>query len=225
MLTEAMIHMIGCHPCWPESWTPRARLEKRGECTGVLITIQRKANELRRRSELLDRELLLNTMTAGESQELDITTYPETCLVTQFYRDAIANMLNVIKIEDEDGNEIPDPLRLDTVYRRLLRGGDAFLPIREVFKKFDSLHMPYDHTEVIEDLQRLKDYASGAVKEVCENRLMLNDVEASGVDHLTYATVTMDVMPWVMARDALAAAQQQAEMDSAASLRQTARLG
>jgi hypothetical protein len=81
-MTKALIHMIGCHPLWPYDWTEQDRLEKRQECGGVLVTVQRKANELRRKRVTLDREILLNTMTVDGSQHIDIARYPETWLVT-----------------------------------------------------------------------------------------------------------------------------------------------
>ena len=199
MLSEAMIHMAGCHPCWPEHWTSKERVTKRRECDGILDTVQRKAEVLRRRCELLERDLLLNTLTVDDEPELDMIRYPETWQVTQIYRATIADLINNIKIQGDEGHDISDPLRIGLVYRKLLHGGESFLPVGEVFKQLDALHFAYDHTEVVDDLQRLKEYAKGAVADICQNRLML-DVEAHDVGHLTCIDVTTDDMPWIAAQ-------------------------
>lgn len=203
---EALIHLVGCHPSWPDHWTRQSRLEKRQECAGVLVNVQRKAGELKRRRELLDRDLLLNTITTDDAQEIDIARSPETWLVAQMYRDAFASLINAIQIEDEDGHQTPDPLQIGAVYRRLLRGGNEFLPLKEVYRKFEQLRVGYDHNVVLDDVMLLKGYASEKVREICRNGLLSN-LEGADVDvgHLTCVEVGEHDMPWVVGRRALGA--------------------
>jgi hypothetical protein len=179
-------------------------LEKRQECAGVLVSVQHKGIELKRRRELLNRDLLLNTITIEDAQEIDIARSPETWLVAQMYRDAFASLLNAIQIADEDGHNTPDPLQIGAVYRRLLRGGNEFLQVKEVYRKFEQLRVGYDHSVVLDDVTLLKEYASEKVQDICRKTLML-DLEDVDIGHLTCVDVEMDDMPWVVARRALGA--------------------
>jgi hypothetical protein len=190
IMTEGLIHMIGCYPAW--DWrTKEDRLVKSDGCVGVMDLVRRKAKELSDECLQLDRELFSNTLTYIKNKNAHpITVYDDSqaWMLVQFFRDWFSIALAAYKSEC-------NPKRLGLVYRPMHRGGETYLPSTEIFDKFDILGMGYDRKEVVEDLKLLKDFAKDVVKDICQNNIML-DVEIHGITYLTCANITEDDMPW-----------------------------
>ncbi|KAF2418921.1 hypothetical protein EJ08DRAFT_738995 [Tothia fuscella] len=195
---EALIHMVGCWPRW--DWpTPQEALVKAPGCDKILDLITKKSVELHRECRDLDRKLFLNAFQYGDGEDAPPVTIKDnkiTWLLVQFFRDWLGTSLHAT--QDPDTSET-DPRLVGEMYRKIYKGGDAYLPIDEVQDKLDELKIAYYGKEVKGDLKKLKEFATIAVEDVCKNHLML-EVGILGVKHLTCVEIGEEDLPWVGSR-------------------------
>jgi hypothetical protein len=91
------------------------------------------------------------------------------------------------------------------VYRLMVKGGDAYVPIdllaAEVNVLGHKIHCEeWDWQEAAKDLGLLTDYARKLVKPLCVNHSML-DLEEEGIEYLTCTKVESDEFPWMNQSD------------------------
>ncbi|KAF1915529.1 hypothetical protein BDU57DRAFT_451230 [Ampelomyces quisqualis] len=184
--TESLIHIIGAHPSWP--WpTARAVLPP-----SILAIVTRKSAQLSILCTEISRELLLTTFTVHNDRPVDAQNHSEfdTWFVVQIFRDTLARSFNAL-----DDNRRPS-LRRGSLFRKIGRGGSAWLRIEEASKLMRKI-MPSALGSLEEDLEALKDYASGVVEKVARNRSLV-DVEKEEVGWLTCVEIGKGDVLWRM---------------------------
>lgn len=183
IFSEAIIHLAGCWPQWP--WrTPQSTI-----APDTLQMVAAKAKALADLRNKVDRNILQNTITQND-RPVTLTSSYETWLVVQLFRDWFINQQNHFQ-------NIKRP-HYGSVYRLMRAGGDAYLPAERQLEMLlglsgSTLGM---WEEVGEDLKLLKEFAQGAVVQLCKNALML-DVEEAGVPYLTCVDIVAEDLPWM----------------------------
>ena len=104
-----------------------------------------------------------------------------------------------------------------TYYRLLHAGGDAYLPLDAQLDTLQTLFPAFEWNDVPSDLKTLKEYAAYAVRDLCQNNLMIGLDLLSGIkidggesedegegteldrDYLTCTEIGMDEFPWLAA--------------------------
>ena len=182
IFSEAIIHIIGCWPDWP--WdTPRQALAPE-----LVPLIEHKARALKAQRWEVDRMLLINTINYGEGDQLRSATLkedPDAWLAVGIFRDWFVLELNSCATPSEIGR----------VYRKLLKGGDAYLTNAEVDPTVEWVGSNLDPDSIIKDLQLMKNFASKAVENICENGLMVSP-DALDLGYLTCVDIRPDDYPW-----------------------------
>jgi len=188
MMTEALVHLVGTWPSW-EWKTSKERLGK-GNGIYILKMVEQKADVLAAECSKVDRKLFLNSIRIeteeGDDSRVNITDNKDSWAAVQMFQDWLATSLD----EAED-----DPIQRGAVYRTLHKGGEAYLPVWEVYEKMKELGVGFEHRELAEDMEALKELAKGIVKELCKNNVML-DVDRNKIQHLTCAEFEDEDMPW-----------------------------
>ncbi|KAI9878391.1 MAG: hypothetical protein M1830_001021 [Pleopsidium flavum] len=183
IFSEALIHLAGCWPKWP--WPTSLQTIS----PEVLQLVTAKAKTLCDLRSNVDREILQNTI-AQNDRHVTLTESYETWFVVQLFRDWFLDRQNLYR-------KIGKP-HYGTFYRLMRKGGDSYLPAD---KQLEML-MGLDRgrlgmwEEVGEDLKLLKEFAQGAVVQLCKNGLML-DVEEAGIQYLTCLDVGAEDFPWM----------------------------
>ncbi|KAG9200214.1 hypothetical protein G6514_007426 [Epicoccum nigrum] len=169
--TEALIHLIGAHPCspWP---TPFATLPF---ITRALIA--RKAEQLNKEVLEVERELLLLTIvhvngTRKQPYRYDVSSEFDTWFVVQLFRDTLTS---VLRSNDES---IAPPLKRGEFFRKVSRGGSAYMVFEDVRAVLLRV-MPSAVETLREDLNDLKASASELVGELARNELSLDGDEVA----------------------------------------------
>jgi hypothetical protein len=196
IMTEALIHVIGCWPAW--NWeTSKEKFMKLAHGAKTLHLVKSKTKQLHELCFGVDRDLFINTLnygTGSDEHPITIGDQKESWIIVQLFRDWLACTLAEIRNE-ETGNL--DPTRVGQIYRLLHASGDAYLPLWEVYEKLDALGIGFDHKEVADDLMLLKNYNKEVVRPLCKNNLML-DIEDHKIGYLTCIDISEDDMPWRM---------------------------
>ena len=183
IFAEALIHLVGCYPFWP--WiTSKDSLK-----ANLLHIIEKKAIDLAHLRTQVNCELLVNTLKNSEDGSYVALAGAgesgESWMCVQIYRDWLAQHLNDLR----ETNNIHD----GTIYRLLGKGGEAYLPYKDLIAKLKEIDMgDWEHDD---DLQALKDFAKQAVRQLVKNNLMV-DAESLGIQYLTCVEVDMDDYPW-----------------------------
>lgn len=85
VMKKALIHLIGCWPSW--NWrTSKARLTATPRCSNIIDLVKRKAEELTRKCQSINEQLLENTLEDGDGP-ITIENPRESWLVISFFRD------------------------------------------------------------------------------------------------------------------------------------------
>jgi hypothetical protein len=190
IMTEAFVHLTGAYHehSWP--WkTSKDRLAV-ASSSKTLDMIMTKAEQLEFQCLKADKRLFLNSILVesedGGPCRVKIENHKDTWTVVQIFRDWLA--------EELDGTD-EDPFARGAVYRKLYRGGDAYLDISTVTKMMTELGVGFDLDELTEDLRVIKGFAKDIVAGLCKNNIML-DVEANGIQYLTCSEFGKEDMPW-----------------------------
>lgn len=182
IFSEAVIHIVGCWPDWP--WdTPKQTLGP-----DVVHLIDRKGRSLETQRMHIDRRLMVNTINSGEGdQERSATLqeHPDAWLAAGVFRDWLVKELN----------SCPGPSEIGRLYRKLQRGGEAYLPNTEVDQTVEWVGSNLDPESIIKNVQLLKKFASETVEKICENGLMIPP-EALNLGYLTNVDVRPADYPW-----------------------------
>ncbi|KAF2490461.1 hypothetical protein BU16DRAFT_470223, partial [Lophium mytilinum] len=188
--TEALIHLVGSYPAWPWA-TPRSEI-----AAGVHRLIKAKSQHLIKLSALVERDLFLNSIEGADGKYVTMESDFEAWMPAQMFRDWFCREVRAAAFKNSDAT---NPMRIGALYRRIRKGGDAYLPFDEVLKtlmlrvrnKTDSW------SELADDLKMLKEYATKTVAEITTNKLLL-DLEANTIGYLTCVEVTPADYPWAV---------------------------
>ena len=182
IFSEAIIHIIGCWPDW--LWdTPKETL-----APALIKLADQKAKLLEAQRLQVDRKLLVNSIIFGEDDRerpASLKETPDAWLAVGVFRDWLVKELN----------SSPKPSEVGRLYRSLLRGGEAYLTDTEVYPTVDWVGSNLDPDSIIQDLKLLKNFASKAVENICENGLMVSP-EALNLGYLTCVDVRPIDYPW-----------------------------
>lgn len=194
---EAMTHMIGAHPIRPGNWTPLSELNIP---ESVLCIIATRSKMIQRLVDHVNGNLLLAVMRKGkgdESQPISLFRDYEQWVVASLWRDWLTEQLRGVRCILRDGSHRNDPHKIGTLYRLLSKGGDAYLPSRDIQNDLTESVADHAWDDVQEDLDFFKNFASNEVAALSHNALELKIEEhANEVGYLTCAKVTEDDAPW-----------------------------
>jgi hypothetical protein len=182
--TEALIHLVGAHPCWPWSTTKRDILPE-----GISRLVARKSEELDHMCLEVERDVLFLTIqvhkgpvTPQEASQFD------TWFIVQTFRDILAREFNALdRLSDSKRS-----MARGAMYRKLK--SVAYMPPEEMRRMMQQI-MPGAVDSLEEDLGMLKEYASEIVADLAKNELML-PVEAHKIGYLTCTKVGREDIPW-----------------------------
>jgi hypothetical protein len=182
--TEALIHIVGAHPCWP--W-PTKRHALPNEIVQLVV---RKSVELDKLCMEVERELLLLTIHMHKSGPVEPHQHShfDTWFVVQTFRDTLARTFHSLE-QDRQGS-----LKRGALFRKIGKGGEEYMSAGEM-RRLISRIMPSAVENLEEDLGMLKDVAKGVVKDVARNELIM-DVEGQGVGYLTCVRIGKEDIPW-----------------------------
>ncbi|ORY16167.1 hypothetical protein BCR34DRAFT_597961 [Clohesyomyces aquaticus] len=180
--TECLIHLIGAHPSWP--WpTPRKTL-----APDLRSLIARKSEELNRKGNKLERELLLNTIQVRRGPVTPQDGHTETWILVQIFRDALATQLHSMQTPKQTATN------RGTMYRKIYKGGSEYMEVDEVRSACRNI-IQGRWEGLAEDLNGLKEYAKAMVADMAANELMI-DPDTHGIGYLTCAKVDSSDVPW-----------------------------
>ncbi|KAI9844333.1 MAG: hypothetical protein M1837_005637 [Sclerophora amabilis] len=204
IFTEAVIHLAGMWPLCP--WLQPERSSSIPP--KVLDLVVAKAKALANKRAKVDRELFLGTgvmngreiirpsssssFSSSSNGYVVDANFLETWTAVQIFRDWLAQSISAARASRSE--------HVAPYYRLLRKGGNAYLPYEEVLKVLEALPID-DGSDVgtwqglAEDLTRLKKRASGVVKHICKNNLMLSE-QTTGIEYLTCTEVGMEDLPW-----------------------------
>ncbi|KAI9048946.1 hypothetical protein LZ554_006796 [Drepanopeziza brunnea f. sp. 'monogermtubi'] len=204
---EGLIHAVGSYGWWP--WSSFHPPEMFAQTIEVM---NRKLSEL----EAL-RSAAADSLDAAQLQvgDVDLTADSLTSATADiwsvgqqwksWFNGALAEADNRAP---QSNPNLEHTRRLDHagVYRLILKGGDAYLPLEEVLDRLeatrpDGAKVPSKGREVERTLKTMKDYAQEQVAALCVNNSML-PVEEVGLDYFTCINLKDSEMPWVKPRGA-----------------------
>lgn len=180
--TEALVHIIGAHPCWP-CFTKRTVLPE--EITKLVAS---KAGKLEQAVTEAERELLLLTIQVhnGSVQPQESSEF-DTWFIVQTFRDQLARDFHALDTSKTR------TLKRGLMIRQIKAGGSTYMPYEEM-RRLMGMIMPSAVANLEEDLGLLKKYASEIVGDLARNGLCL-DVERNGVGYLTCVEVGRGDVP------------------------------
>ncbi|KAJ9623689.1 hypothetical protein H2203_005951 [Taxawa tesnikishii (nom. ined.)] len=187
---EAAIHVVGAlRPgaldAPSNTRTSGERMFWRNNKT-VAKALEVKGLELRERRWIVDHALFQNTFLDDEDKPITIESNHEGFVMISLWRDWFSSQLSA---NDSHGLYNPNVANL---YRTIERGGDAYLPVGEVIKRFTEQEIDTD--DVINDLAMLKKYASEQVAPLLQTGLQYKD--AAKLSYLTAVELTDEDVPW-----------------------------
>ncbi|KAJ5042772.1 uncharacterized protein L3040_004167 [Drepanopeziza brunnea f. sp. 'multigermtubi'] len=204
---EGLIHAVGSYGWWP--WSSFHPPEMFAQTIEVM---NRKLSEL----EAL-RSAAADSLDAAQLQvgDVDLTADSLTAAtadiwsVGQQWKSWFNGALAEADSKAPQSNpNLEHTRRLDHagVYRLILKGGDAYLPLEEVLDRIeatkpDGAKVSSKGREVERTLKTMKDYAQEQVAALCVNNSML-PVEEVGIDYFTCINLKDSEMPWVKPRSA-----------------------
>lgn len=195
--TESLIHLIGSHPCWPNTWpTKRSALPK-----DMLHIIRTKATTLHHQRVELERDILLLTITTGAKQHCKpvqphLPAQFDTWFVVSTFRHILSS-----HFAELDANPL-GALQRGTLFRKLGKGGDAYMAYAEMRRLMGNV-MPSVLEGLEEDLEILKESVREYVKGLARNECCLDvNEEGAGVGWLTCVKVGRGDVPWLAGVDA-----------------------
>ncbi|EKD20543.1 hypothetical protein MBM_01225 [Drepanopeziza brunnea f. sp. 'multigermtubi' MB_m1] len=204
---EGLIHAVGSYGWWP--WSSFHPPEMFAQTIEVM---NRKLSEL----EAL-RSAAADSLDAAQLQvgDVDLTADSLTAAtadiwsVGQQWKSWFNGALAEADSKAPQSNpNLEHTRRLDHagVYRLILKGGDAYLPLEEVLDRIEAIKpdgakVPSKGREVERTLKTMKDYAQEQVAALCVNNSML-PVEEVGIDYFTCINLKDSEMPWVKPRGA-----------------------
>jgi hypothetical protein len=184
IFTGSLTHIIGAHPSWP--WPTRRALLPQT----IRDLVTRKSDDLERMCVETERELLLltiETQNDGPVEPHDHTHF-DTWFVVQMFRDTLARELHALDVLRDR------TLKRGTVYRKIWRGGDAYMPVGEM-RRVMARVMPSAVGALDEDLGLLKGCARDVVGDVARNEAEV-DVETEKVGWVTCVRIGREDVPW-----------------------------
>jgi hypothetical protein len=185
--TEALIHLSGAHPSWPNTWpTKRSALPP-----GIRRLVATKSRELDQACLQAERDILLLTINVHNGPvQFHQTSDFDTWFIVNTFRDILAQEFTALDAKRDA------TLHRGTMFRKLRKGGSAYMDYEQMRRLMERV-MPSAVENLSEDLGILKGEASGYVKELARNELML-DVHAEGneVGYLTCVKVGKEDIPW-----------------------------
>lgn len=157
--TEALIHIIGAHPAW--LWP-----SKRVDLPNNILEIVRKSKELDELCMETERDVLLLTIrvTAKRSVTPQEPGEFDTWFIVSLVRNYLAGKITAL----DTVSNAKRALRRGNFFRRLRRGGGAYMEYGEMRRKVGSC-MPSAVDTLEEDLILLKKYVKGIVEDVARN--------------------------------------------------------
>jgi hypothetical protein len=183
--TEALIHIIGAHPCWP--W-PTKRTNLPHEYMKLVI---RKSAELDTMCIEAERELLLLTIHIhkfGPVEPQDHSTF-STWFIVQTFRDQFARTFHALEMDRQAS------LKRGALFRKITKGKDEYMQLGEM-RRLMSRIMPSAVGSLEEDLRMLKECASRVVEDVSRNELCLDVEGREKVGYLTCVKIRNEDIPW-----------------------------
>lgn len=188
--TEALIHLVGCHPSWPWA-TPRTEIVSQ-----VHKIVKAKAQHLAKLTAAVERDLFLNDIQASDGSFVALGGDFESWLAVQLFRDWFVREVRAAQYKSKDET---NPMRIGYVYRKVKKGGEAYLPYDQVLRTLTTRVRDKTNSwdELAADLKILKEYASKTVEDLTKNKLML-DVEVHNIGYLTCTDITPGDYAWVV---------------------------
>lgn len=185
---EAMVHVVGQFLHYPWKTWPAPELPEH-----IFQLITSKQEEVRSLKEHVDAVLFTISVDLYESVPTFREVSFKTWIVEHHWRDWVS-----LAIRKTD-NSYPGSFTINTVYRQLAKGGDAYLPSDAVYRDMTSLQgqgvRGWDRKDVERDLNKMKDYAKQTVQQLCVNNSQL-DVEEFGIKYLTCCEILNWELPW-----------------------------
>lgn len=189
---ECLVHLVGAYP----RWGPWATAEVKNP--GLLEVIRKKSREVEQLRIEIERDLLLTSLPYGD-RALDPTQreQAETWLVVGVFRDQLAQEIHRLNPTDKIG-AFGAVWKRGTFFRGLAKG--LFEPLDgERVRRVCQMVMRAEWTDLLDDLEHLKEYAKQVVGELAVNELMI-DPDANGVGYLTCVKVEDEDIPWLAAK-------------------------
>jgi hypothetical protein len=185
---EAMIHIVGAAPGMPDGLDDHSYIHP-DLPRYVRRLIYRKICELdhwklRANEMLFTSTIAISGSLVAISPE-NLVHFP-TWLVVQIWRDWFGHQLS---------RYLNAPQKIRKLYRTFTQRQDAYLNLEQVHDIIRALDWSIDAEVLKEDLEIMKGYAKIVVRDLCENKSMLN-VDEEGIQYLTSTWVENEDLPW-----------------------------